>query len=131
MGAIEEPRTGASAGATGEAFKGAERRIQRRVGLSLPLSFLEVAARPPVNRPGVTLDVSRSGVRFRSEAFLPPKAFVALEVSLPGQGNYAVRGRAVWARRARDDKYWEIGAEFLRAGGDADAALAEALLLRA
>jgi hypothetical protein len=131
MGTIEKPRAGDGPGASGEAFKGTERRSQRRVGLNLPLSFLEVAARPPVNRRGVTLDVSRTGVRFRSAAFLPPKAFVALEVSLPGQGNYAVRGRAVWARRAREDEQWEVGAEFLRAGGDADAALAEALLLRA
>ena len=129
MGAIEQPRAGA--GAAGEAFTGAERRGQRRVGLSFPLSFLEVAARPPVSRQGVTLDVSRAGVRFRSDAFLPPKAFVALEVSLPGRGTYAVRGRAVWARQAREGEQWEVGAEFLRAGGDADAALAEALLLRA
>ena len=43
----------------------------------------------------------------------------------------AVRGRAVWARQARGSGYWEVGAEFLRSGGDADAALAEALLFSA
>jgi hypothetical protein len=106
-----------------------ERRRQRRVGLRFPLSFTEVVAQPPANRHGVTLDLSRGGVRFRSEQFVAPRAFVALEMILPGGGTYVARGRAVWAREARGDGHWEIGAELLRSGGDADAALAETLLL--
>jgi hypothetical protein len=111
--------------------RGEERRACPRVDLRLPLSYLEVVARPPANRHGVTLDVSRSGVRFRSEEFLPPRAFVALNLSLPGRAACAVRGRTIWSRRAAGEGHWEVGAEFLSAGGDADAALAEALALRA
>jgi hypothetical protein len=111
------------------AGRGAEKRSHPRIGLRLPIAFRAVTARPPVLQRGVTLDVSRSGVRFRSEGFLPVGEFVALEVSLPGRGTYAARGRAVWTRAARGDGHWVVGAEFLRSGGDADAALAEALLL--
>lgn len=106
-----------------------DKRSHPRVGLHLPISFRAVTARPPVLRHGLTLDVSRSGVRFRSGEFVPAGEFVALELALPGRGTYAARGRAVWARAARGDGYWVVGAEFLRSGGDADAALAEALLL--
>jgi hypothetical protein len=106
-----------------------ERRRQRRVDLRFPLSFTEVSAQPHPNRHGVTLDVSRAGVRFRSEEYVTPRAFVALEMILPGGGTYAARARAVWAREARADGHWEIGAELLRSGGDADAALAETLTL--
>jgi hypothetical protein len=88
-----------------------------------------VTARPPTLRHGLTLDVSRSGVRFRSGEFVPAGEFIAFELALPGRGTYAARGRAVWARAARGNGHWVVGAEFLRSGGDADAALAEALLL--
>ena len=125
MGAI---RTSA-ADAGKRAPVGSERRRQRRVSLRFPLSFAEVAAQPHANRHGVTLDVSRGGVRFRAEEFVAPRAFVALEMILPGGRTYAARGRAVWAREARADGHWEIGAELLRSGGDADAALAEMLML--
>ncbi len=108
-----------------------ERRSAHRFGLRLPITFRELPARPPMLRHGQTLDVSRTGVRFRSEDFLRAGAFVALEVSLPGRPAYAARGRAVWARLARGSGHWEVGAEFLRSGGDADAALAEALLFSA
>jgi hypothetical protein len=110
------------------AGRGPEKRCHLRAGLRLPIAFRAVTARPPVLRHGVTLDVSRGGVRFRSEEFLPSGEFIALELSLPG-GTYAARGRAVWTRAARGDGYWVVGAEFLRCGGDADAALAEALML--
>ena len=103
--------------------------MQRRVGLRFPLSFAAVAAQPHANRHGVTLDVSRVGVRFRSEEFVVPRAFVALEMILPGGRSYAARARAVWSREARGEGYWEVGAELLRSGGDADAALAETLTL--
>jgi len=106
-----------------------ERRDQARVDLHLPIAFHEVAARPPVTRHGLTLNVSRAGVRFRSGDFLPPGSFISLEVSLPVRGTYAARGRAVWARESPGNGHWEVGAEFLRSGGDDDAALAEALLL--
>lgn len=125
MGAAERPAPSAARGAPGRA----ERRQQRRVGLRFPLSFTEVAAQPHANRHGVTLDVSRGGVRFRSEDFVAPRAFVALEMILPGGGTFAARGRTVWARESRGDGCWEIGAELLRSGGDADAALAETLQL--
>ena len=125
MGRIGLPPPGAVAGAPG----GAERRRQRRVDLRIPLSFTEVAAQPHPNLHGVTLDVSRVGVRFRSDRFVTPRSFVALEMILPGGGTYAARARAVWAREGREDGHWEIGAELLRSGGDADAALAETLQL--
>ena len=125
MGTIGHSSPGAAAGAPEKA----ERRRLRRVALRFPLSFTEVAAQARANRHGVTLDVSRAGVRFRSEEFVTPRAFVALEIILPGGGTYAARARAVWAREARGDGHWEIGAELLRSGGDADAALAETLLL--
>jgi hypothetical protein len=116
-------------GAAQVADRGPKQRNHPRVGLRLPIAFRAVAARPPILRHGLTLDVSRSGVRFRSEEFLPAGEFLALEVALPGRGTYAARGRAVWAREARGDGHWVVGAEFLRSDGDADAALAEALLL--
>jgi hypothetical protein len=122
MGAMAHPPHGAARDA-------AERRRQPRVGLRVPLSFAEVAAQPHANRHGVTLDVSRVGLRFRSEEFLSPRAFVAVEMILPGGGTFAARARTVWAREARGDGHWEIGAELLRSGGDADAALAETLQL--
>lgn len=125
MGAIGHPAHGAGP----RPPESAERRRQRRVGLRFPLSFAEVAAQPHANRHGVTLDVSRIGVRFRADQLVAPRAFVALEMILPGGGTYAARGRAVWVREARGDGQWEIGAELLRPGGDADAALAETLLL--
>ena len=125
MGTIGHSPRGAPAAAPGKA----ERRRQGRVALRVPLSFTEVAAQTRANRHGVTLDVSRVGVRFRSEEFVTPRAFVALEMILPGGGTYAARARAVWAREARGDGHWEIGAELLRSGGDADAALAETLQL--
>jgi len=105
-----------------------DRRRLVRAPLRFPVAFREVASVHPSLRHGVTLDVSRSGVRFRSDAFLPLRAFVALDLTLPGRGRCAARGRVVWAREARDDGHWEIGAEFLRADANADAALAEALL---
>jgi hypothetical protein len=105
-----------------------DRRRLPRARLHVPVAFRRVASAPPSLRRGVTLDVSRSGVRFRSDEFLPMNAFVALELTLAGRAGCAARGRVVWARQARDDGHWEIGAEFLRADGDADAALAEALL---
>jgi hypothetical protein len=108
---------------------GARGRAHPRVALSLPMSFRALAARPPVLWHGVTLDVSRGGVRFRSRQGVPSGEFLALEVALPGCGTYAARGRAVWTRAPGGDGYWVVGAEFLRSGGDADAALAEALLL--
>ncbi|HWR98749.1 MAG TPA: PilZ domain-containing protein [Candidatus Methanoperedens sp.] len=125
MGTFGRPPAGPAPRASG----GSERRRQRRVDLRVPLSFAEVAAHEHQNRHGVTLDVSRIGVRFRAEDFIAPRAFVALEMILPGGGTYAARGRAIWAREARGDGHWEIGAELLRSGGDADAALAETLLL--
>jgi hypothetical protein len=70
-------------------------------------------------------------LRFRSEQYVTPRAFVALEMILPGGRSYAARARTVWAREARGEGYWEVGAELLRSGGDADAALAETLLLHA
>ncbi|HEY5998888.1 MAG TPA: PilZ domain-containing protein [bacterium] len=106
-----------------------ERRREHRVDLRVPLSFTEVATRPHPNRHGVTLDISRDGVRFRAEEFVRPRAFVALEMILPGGRTYGARGRAVWARESRGDGHWEVGAELLRSGGDADAALAEILRL--
>lgn len=108
---------------------GADKRSHRRVALRLPIAYRSVAARPPVLQHGQTLDVSRGGVRFRTGEFLPVGQFVALEVALPGRGIYAARGRTVWTREARGDGYWVVGAAFLRSGGDADAALAESLLL--
>lgn len=125
MRAFAQRSPGAAAGTQGRA----ERRRQRRVDLRFPLSFTEVTAGQHANRHGVSLDVSRTGVRFRSEEFVPPRAFVALEMILPGGRSYAARARAVWAREARGEGYWEVGAELLRSGGDADAALAEMLLL--
>jgi hypothetical protein len=124
MGVIGHPAAG-----SGRKAAQSDRRRESRVGLRVPLSFAEVAAQPHRNRHGVTLDVSRDGVRFRAEEFVPPRAFVALEMILPGGGTYGARGRAVWAREARGDGHWEIGAELLRSGGDADAALAEVLRL--
>jgi hypothetical protein len=109
----------------------ADRRSSPRSGLRLPIAYRQLAAGPPVPRHGVTLDVSRCGVRFRSDAFLPPGVFVAVEMSLPHRAAYVARGRTVWAREARGDGHWEVGAEFLRSGGDADAALAETLLFSA
>lgn len=108
---------------------GPDKRNHPRVALRLPIAFRAVTARPPVLRHGLTLDVSRGGVRFRSGEFVPAGEFVALELSLSGRGTYAARGRAVWTRASRGDGHWVVGAEFLRSGGDADAALAEALLL--
>lgn len=125
MRAFVQPAPGAAAGTPG--LK--ERRRQRRLDLRFPLSFTEVAAGRHANRHGVTLDVSRCGVRFRSEEFVAPRAFVALEMILPGGRSYAARARAVWSREARGDGHWEVGAELLRSGGDADAALAETLQL--
>jgi len=107
---------------------GEERRRQRRVDLRFPLSFNEVAVGPHANRHGVTLDVSRTGVRFRSEEFVAPRAFVVLEMILPGGRSYAARARSVWAREARGDGDGVVGAELLRSGGGAAAALAETLL---
>ena len=106
-----------------------ERRDHPRIDLHLPIAYHEVAARPRAMRHGLTLDVSRAGVRFGSEEFLPPGTFLAIEVSLPARGTCTARGRAVWVRKARGDGRWEVGAEFLRSGGDDAAALAEALLL--
>jgi len=115
----------------GHSPAGADRRSHPRAGLHLPIAFHEVLARPQALRHGLTLDVSRCGVRFRSEDFIPARAFIALEISLPRRGTCSTRGRAVWSRQARGDGHWEVGAEFLLSGGDADAALAEALLLSA
>jgi hypothetical protein len=106
-----------------------ERRGQPRIDLHLPIAYHEVAVRPPATRHGTTVDVSRAGVRFRSEESLSPGAFLALEVSLPARGTCIARGRAVWVRKARGDGGWEVGAEFLRSSGDDAAALAEALVL--
>jgi hypothetical protein len=108
-----------------------EQRRHSRVNLQLPIAFHELTARPPAVHHGSTLDVSRCGVRFRSEAFIAARAFVAFEINLPRRGSCSTSGRVVWSRQARCDGRWEVGAAFLRSGGDADAALAEALLLPA
>jgi hypothetical protein len=106
-----------------------EKRDHPRVRLRVPIAFRAVAAHPAVRGHGVTLDVGRGGVRFRAQRFVPPGEFLALEVDLPGRGTHAVRGRSVWVREARGDGAWEVGAAFLRVGGDGDAALADLLLL--
>ena len=109
----------------------AERRTQPRAELRLPISFRQVPGSSPVPLRGQTLDVSRTGVRFRADQFVPPGAFVAVELSLPQRARFTARGRTVWSREARGNGHWEVGATFLLSGGDADAALAEALLVHA
>lgn len=127
-------RPGGGTGGAGAAVcaqTGRERRGAQRLGLRLAVAFREVPARPPMIRHGQTLDVSRSGLRFRAADFLPSGTFIALELDLPGRPAYSARGRAVWSRQTRGNGHWEVGAEFLRAGADADAALAETLAFSA
>lgn len=109
----------------------AERRRQPRIGLRYPLGFREVAAHPPVVHRGVTLDVSRTGLRFRTDSFLPAGAFLFVELSLPGRGMHASGARTVWVRQSPSAGHWEVGTQFVRQSGDADALLAETLLLGA
>lgn len=109
----------------------AERRRQPRVDLRCALGFREVAAHPPVTHRGLTLDVSRTGMRFRTDTFLPAGAFLMVELTMPRRGTHTSSARTVWIKQAHGGGHWEVGTQFVRQSGDADALLAETLLLGA
>ncbi len=62
----------------------------------------------------ITADISQGGIRFISDAFIPVRAFLRLEITL----RYAAKvidvvAQVRWVRVVYDNERYEIGAQFI------------------
>jgi c-di-GMP-binding flagellar brake protein YcgR len=69
-------------------------------------------------RPGLTADLSASGIRFLCQTAFEAEDHVALEVFLPGEpGPIALQGRVIRSRMLPSGE-WETAAEFADVSAD-------------
>jgi len=97
-----------------------ERRKCPRVYASLPMQFREIGEFDKLPRDTITKDLSRGGVRFSADKFVPVGSRLVVNIALESRSE-PLRStvKIVWAKRQQYSDSYELGCQFVNIDDEA------------
>jgi hypothetical protein len=96
-----------------------DKRLSPRVRLQCPLRFHVIPVREAGFKNAFAYDISQTGFRFHSMAFLPKRSSFLVEMEPPGHAPIHSLARAVWVRERPLEEGYEVGGMFIEPPHDA------------